>query len=97
MVAAGIDGTTRIMGVIGDPIAQIMTPTAINPLFAGMGANIVCVPVHVRAAELGAAWQGFKAIRSLIDHAATAGGSVSPTVRPMKCSVGTASKSARAE
>ena len=71
MVAAGIDGTTRIMGVIGDPIAQIMTPTAINPLFAGMGANIVCVPVHVRAAELGAAWQGFKAIRSLVGFGVT--------------------------
>lgn len=66
-----IDGTTRLMGVIGDPIAQIKTPQAINPIFAARGANIVCVPLHIEAAGLEAAWPGLKAMRNLVGFGVT--------------------------
>ena len=66
-----IDGSTRIMGVIGDPIAQAMTPAAINPIFASLGANIVCVPLHVPAGKLDDAWAGLRAIASLVGFGIT--------------------------
>ncbi len=61
-----VNGDTLIMGVIGDPIAQIRTPQLINPLFAARGANIKCVPFHVAAEDLSSAWESFKSIRNLI-------------------------------
>lgn len=74
MVNSGIPslhGSTKLMGVVGDPIAQIMTPANINPIFAGMGVNIACVPLHVTAHDLEAAWNGFKALRNLIGFGIT--------------------------
>lgn len=60
-----IGGTTMIMAMIGDPIAQVRTPEAINPIFARMGRDIVCVPAHVGAGDLATAWPGLKATRNL--------------------------------
>lgn len=66
-----IDGSTRIMGVIGDPIAQAVTPTAINPIFASLGANIACVPLHIGSTDLATALAGMKSIRNLIGFGVT--------------------------
>jgi shikimate dehydrogenase len=66
-----VSGSTLLMGVIGDPIAQAMTPSAINPIFASLSANIVCVPLHVRANRLEAAWQGLLATENLIGFGIT--------------------------
>ncbi|EIM77350.1 shikimate dehydrogenase [Nitratireductor aquibiodomus RA22] len=73
MVAPGItvDGSTKIMGVIGDPIAQVMTPTTINPIFAARKVNIVCVPLHISVHELDTAWKGLKALGNLIGFGIT--------------------------
>ncbi|RDE10061.1 shikimate dehydrogenase family protein [Pelagibacterium lacus] len=66
-----ISGTTRLMGLIGDPIAQVRTPTAINAIFAKAGADIACVPLHVPAADLATVWQGLKAMPNLIGFGVT--------------------------
>ncbi|WP_336509826.1 shikimate dehydrogenase [Agrobacterium tumefaciens] len=66
-----IRGTTRLMGVIGDPIAQAKTPAAINPLFAERGADIACVPLHVPASDLPTIWAGLKAMPNLIGFGIT--------------------------
>ncbi|WP_417721579.1 shikimate dehydrogenase family protein [Salipiger sp.] len=66
-----IGGTTRLMGVIGDPIVQARTPGAINPIFAAMGADIVCVPLHVPAADLATCWAGLKAMPNLVGFGIT--------------------------
>lgn len=66
-----IDGNTRIMGVIGDPIAQIKTPQAINPIFAQQGANILCVPMHIRADDLATAVTGLRAQSNVIGFGVT--------------------------
>lgn len=66
-----INGSTQIMGVIGDPITQIRTPQAINPIFAQRGANIVCVPIHIRAESLADAITGMKAQNNLIGFGVT--------------------------
>lgn len=66
-----IDGSTKIMGVIGDPIAQVMTPTSINPIFQRLGAPIVCVPMHIHADRLAEAWAGLKSIASVVGFGIT--------------------------
>lgn len=66
-----IDGETWLMGVIGDPIAQIRTPQAINPIFAARVANVVCLPLHVPAERLDEAWAGLRATRNLVGFGVT--------------------------
>lgn len=66
-----IGGKTRLMGVIGDPIAQAKTPGAINPIFAAKGADIACVPLHVPATELDTCWAGLKAMPNLVGFGIT--------------------------
>lgn len=71
MVGVQVDGATRLMGIIGDPIAQARTPQAINPIFASRGANIVCVPFHVPADGLEMVWAGLKAMPNLVGFGVT--------------------------
>ena len=73
MTGAGVEvgGTTRVMGVIGDPIAQARTPEAINPIFVRMGADIVCVPMHVPSPRLEAAWAGLQALENVVGFGVT--------------------------
>lgn len=71
MSGVGVTGTTRVMGVIGDPIAQAKTPATINPIFAARGADIVCVPLHVPARDLATIWAGLKAMPNLIGFGIT--------------------------
>lgn len=61
-----VAGTTRLMFVIGDPIAQVRTPEVINPIFAGKSADIVCLPLHVAAPDLSFCWAGLKAAPNVI-------------------------------
>jgi shikimate dehydrogenase len=48
----GVDGATRVYYVVGDPIAQVKAPARMTRGFAERGINAVCVPMHVRAADL---------------------------------------------
>ncbi|MGW0581091.1 shikimate dehydrogenase family protein [Streptomyces sp. NPDC002920] len=47
-----VSGTTRLYAVLGDPVAQVRAPMLLNPLLAGLGADAVVVPVHVRPGDL---------------------------------------------
>lgn len=60
-----VSGHTRYMAMLGDPVAQVRTPAAINPLFAQMGADIVCLPLHVAPADLPVVMAGLRASRNL--------------------------------
>ncbi len=57
--------------MLGDPIAQVKTPQTINPLFAALGADIVCVPLHVPAQGLPALWEGLRHVRNFIGFTVT--------------------------
>jgi shikimate dehydrogenase len=46
-----IRGTTRLIGIVGDPIEQVKSPQTWNPRLAEDGHDAVLVPIHVRAAE----------------------------------------------
>jgi shikimate dehydrogenase len=47
-----VDGDTRILGIVGDPIRQVRAPEVLSALFAANGFNAVCVPMHVTPADL---------------------------------------------
>ena len=42
-----ITGRTRLYAIVGDPIAQVQTPQAINELLAQRGLDGVLMPLHV--------------------------------------------------
>lgn len=47
MSALRIDGATRLYAILGDPIAQVKSPTLFSARFAAAGMNAVMVPMHV--------------------------------------------------
>lgn len=56
-----ITGTTRVFGVIADPIAHVRAPMVFNPLFEARGTDAVMVPVHAPADRLETVLDGLKA------------------------------------
>ncbi|KKB36395.1 shikimate dehydrogenase [Bacillus thermotolerans] len=52
----------KLFGVIGDPIAQSMSPVMHNDAFERVGIDAYYHPFHVQPAHLSAAVQGMKAI-----------------------------------
>lgn len=60
-----IDGETRIVAILGDPIAQAKSPQLFNALFERYGVNAVLVPFHVPATHLGAVLDGLRLVVNL--------------------------------
>jgi len=42
-----ITGTTRVVGIIADPVAQVRSPQVMNAYFAKHGIDAIMVPMHV--------------------------------------------------
>lgn len=57
-----ITGTTRLLGVIGDPVKHSLSPVMHNAAIAAMGLDYVYVALPVRSVDLGRAIAGFEAI-----------------------------------
>ena len=53
-----ISGTTRLLGVIGDPVAHSRSPRMQNAALQQMGLDWGYVPLHVTADQLEAALDG---------------------------------------
>ena len=47
-----IDGETRLHIIVGDPIAQVKSPSALTPMLLARGHNAVVVPVHISKEHL---------------------------------------------
>ena len=62
---SGLKGSSRIYAVFGDPVAQVQTPTLINPLFAESGLDLHAVPFHVTRENFGPAWRAFAAMSNV--------------------------------
>ena len=60
-----IDGSTRLYGIIGDPIAQVRSPQVFNPRFRAVGCNAVLVPLHVRPERFEETLRGLMALGNL--------------------------------
>jgi len=57
-----INGSTRLVGLIGDPVAHSRSPALHNAAFAALGLNYAYVPLPVRATDLAAALAGLSAL-----------------------------------
>ena len=59
---AEIEGTTTLVGLIGDPVCGSLSPRMQNAAFAARGLDWVYVPLHVEHAALGKAVAGLVAL-----------------------------------
>lgn len=57
-----ITGTTKLLGVIGEPIEHSLSPVMQNAAIAHMDLDYVYLPLPVKTADLGVAIAGFNAI-----------------------------------
>jgi shikimate dehydrogenase len=60
-----LDGATRVVAIIGDPIAQVKSPAGVTQTLQQRGRNAVVMPVHVSTADLDAFMQGAARMRNL--------------------------------
>ncbi|WP_428624013.1 shikimate dehydrogenase family protein [Sedimenticola sp.] len=60
-----LDGETRLYAVIGDPIAQVKSPSLLTLRFAARGINGIVIPVHVAPADIPAWMAGAAIVRNL--------------------------------
>ncbi|MBU4175602.1 MAG: shikimate dehydrogenase [Actinobacteria bacterium] len=58
-----IDGETRLVGIIGNPLDNTLSPTIHNAAFDYMGLNWCYVPLTVQAEHLREGIEGIKALR----------------------------------
>ncbi|HMK67045.1 MAG TPA: shikimate dehydrogenase [Stellaceae bacterium] len=66
-----VDGATRLLPILGDPIRQVRSPEVLSALFRANGVNAVCVPVHVLPPDLPAAVAGLRVVRNAMGFIAT--------------------------
>jgi shikimate dehydrogenase len=59
-----ITGTTRVYGIVADPIAQVRTPQGLNALMQRHGVDGIMVPFHVAPADLARFMDGMRVMRS---------------------------------
>ena len=60
-----ISGQTQLIGIVADPIAHVKTPQVINHSAANQSLDLVCVPLHVRGANLRKVLLGISGIANL--------------------------------
>ena len=61
-IRPAIDGSTRLVGLLGYPLAHSLSPALHNAAFAHLGMNMVYVPLAVAPEALGAAVAGLAAL-----------------------------------
>ena len=60
-----VKGTTRLYGLVGDPLTTAKSPELLNRLFIEQHADAVCVPFRVKADDLSAFVTGARALGNL--------------------------------
>ena len=60
-----INGKTRIVGIVADPIEHIRTPERFNAYMRRLDCNAVLVPIHIRPDEFAGFIAGLPAMRNL--------------------------------
>jgi shikimate dehydrogenase len=61
-VSVNIGGETRLVGIIGDPVAHSLSPAMHNAAFAALGLDFAFVPLPVPAARVAEAVAGLRAL-----------------------------------
>lgn len=59
------DGATRLIPIVGDPIAQVKSPAGITAALQARGINAYVMPVHVGSGDLDACLDGLSLARNV--------------------------------
>ena len=51
-IAEALSGATRVVAIIGDPIAQVKSPAGVTQALLDRDRNAVVIPIHVASADL---------------------------------------------
>lgn len=60
-----IDGATRLLVIVGDPVNHVRSPSVYNPLIARAGRNVILVPWHAPAQQFAAVMHGLMRTENL--------------------------------
>ena len=60
-----LNGATRLIGILGDPIAQVKSPITVTQIMRDKGLNAVCVPLHVSVERFDECVRGIGAVQNL--------------------------------
>ena len=63
-IADTLSGATRVIAIIGDPIAQVKSPSGVTQRLIERGVNAVVVPIHAHPADLKAFVDGASLARN---------------------------------
>ncbi|MDR5857321.1 shikimate dehydrogenase [Caballeronia sp. LZ062] len=55
---AGLNGATRVYFIVGDPIAQVRSPSGVTAAMRATGRDAIVIPAHVAPADLDAFFAG---------------------------------------
>ncbi|TDY22788.1 shikimate dehydrogenase [Paraburkholderia sp. BL6665CI2N2] len=61
----GLSGATRVIFIVGDPIAQVRSPSGVTTALRAAGRDAVVVPAHVAPADLPAFFAGVTPMRNV--------------------------------
>lgn len=61
---AQLSGETRVVAIIGDPIAQVKSPAGVTQALQDQGRNALVIPFHIKPADLDALMQGINLVRN---------------------------------
>ncbi|MDH5286672.1 MAG: shikimate dehydrogenase [Betaproteobacteria bacterium] len=65
MTAVRIDGATRLYAIVGDPIAQVRSPSVFTEAFATRGANAIMFPAQIAPDRFDTVFPALKALGNL--------------------------------
>ncbi|XBS70760.1 shikimate dehydrogenase [Acerihabitans sp. KWT182] len=60
-----VDGSTRLFGIVGDPITQVQTPQLMTGLFQAQGVNALLLPFQVAAEHFETTLRGLMGLSNL--------------------------------
>ena len=66
MSPAIVDGASRLLGIIGHPVAQVRSPPLWSALFRYNKINALCVPFHVHPKDFGEFVSGLRAAENVL-------------------------------
>jgi len=64
-ISDSLNGATRVITIIGDPIAQVKSPAGVTQALIDHGRNAIVVPIHVASADLAGFIEGASLARNL--------------------------------
>jgi shikimate dehydrogenase len=62
---AKLSGETRVIAIIGDPIAQVKSPAGVTQALLEQGRNALVIPIHVTPADLDQFMQGVSVAKNV--------------------------------